>query len=109
MTLAVSDVHIDKESPMSRLLVCAFALAAACTTSPTEKEQVLTSPAQTTQLDPEAPDAGTIVVDAGEPADAGSASLCGNGVIDPGEQCDDGSANGTPGDDCSATCQCLPS
>jgi cysteine-rich repeat protein len=37
------------------------------------------------------------------------ASLCGNGVIDAGEQCDDGSANGTAGDACSSTCQCVPS
>ena len=96
---------------MSRLLVCAFALAAACTTSSPEKAQPLTSPAETAGIDPEAPpDANvTVIVDAGVDADApcDAASLCGDGVIDPGEQCDDGSANGTPGDDCSATCQCL--
>ena len=100
---------------MYRLVVCAFALAAACTVSSPTKEQspVSAIPEPPSQLDPSSD------VDAGmtSPADAGiandapcdAASLCGNGVVDPGEQCDDGSANGTPGDTCTATCQCMPS
>jgi cysteine-rich repeat protein len=100
---------------MFRLSVCAFSLAVACTTSGNTKDKEPSAdpeppgavlPATFTD---DMPDAG--VADAGSGSAMGSGSdcgsLCGNGVIDPGEQCDDGSANGTPGDDCSATCQCL--
>jgi cysteine-rich repeat protein len=58
---------------------------------------------------------GNGIVETGEQCDGGSGCgsdcqlLCGNGVIDAGEQCDDGSANGTAGDACSSTCQCVPS
>ena len=93
---------------MYRLALCAFALAAACTMSgpQTDQSPVLASPEQTEQLAPPSDvDAGMPPADA--PCDA--ATLCGNGVIDPGEQCDDGSANGSAGDHCSATCQCMPS
>ncbi|HEX4453280.1 MAG TPA: hypothetical protein VH143_20555 [Kofleriaceae bacterium] len=61
------------------------------------------------------PVCGNGIVETGEQCDGGSGCgsgcqlLCGNGVIDDGEQCDDGSANGTAGDACSATCQCVPS
>ncbi len=34
--------------------------------------------------------------------------VCGNGIVEAGEQCDEGAANGQPGSDCSATCQCIP-
>ena len=33
---------------------------------------------------------------------------CGNGILDTGEQCDDGAANGSIGDDCSASCALPP-
>jgi len=33
---------------------------------------------------------------------------CGNGVVECNEFCDDGSLNGTPGNDCSATCTEIP-
>jgi cysteine-rich repeat protein len=99
---------------MYRLALCAFALAAACTMSGPQKDQSpsIGTPEQTQQLDPSSDvDAAMPPADAGMPVDApcDAATLCGNGVIDPGEQCDDGSANGTAGDTCSATCQCMPS
>lgn len=104
---------------MLRLLsVCAFSLAVACTTTATDTNPPSAEPEQpgavlpTTFSANDMPDAGVADAgsgsDMGSGSDCGSASLCGNGVIDPGEQCDDGSANGTPGDDCSATCQCIP-
>jgi cysteine-rich repeat protein len=57
---------------------------------------------------------GNGIVETGEQCDGGSGCgsdcqlLCGNGVIDDGEQCDDGSANGTAGDACTSTCECVP-
>jgi cysteine-rich repeat protein len=33
--------------------------------------------------------------------------VCGNGVVEGDEQCDHGDKNGTAGDSCSATCECL--
>jgi cysteine-rich repeat protein len=67
------------------------------------------------ELTPVASYTGTLSADeTGEQCDGGSGCgsdcqlLCGNGVIDDGEQCDDGSANGTAGDPCSSTCECVP-
>jgi cysteine-rich repeat protein len=57
---------------------------------------------------------GNGIVETGEQCDGGSGCgsdcqlLCGNGVIDDGEQCDDGAANGTAGDPCTSTCECVP-
>jgi cysteine-rich repeat protein len=61
------------------------------------------------ELTPVASYTGSLSADAVTHPFTIAAPLCGNGVIDDGEQCDDGSANGTAGDTCSATCECVPS